>query len=89
MGPHLSEVDLRLLRALLSEPAAHTLESLGRRLAAPPMQGAERLELLGRFGCLLDRHPQHGVRLRGTSLTCWTDYIEWRHPAGLGRRLLL
>jgi len=80
----------RLLDRLLRATGPQTLPVLSRALGARPMALAARLEALRRAGCALDLHPQLGVTLTATSLSCWSDYIE-SHAAdhALGRRLLV
>lgn len=81
------QVDAELLRVLLEAREPLPLEAIGRAVGASPMQAARGIVHLQAAGCTLDRHPQHGVRLLETSLTCWSTYIESRHAGRIGRRL--
>ncbi|MDH3585345.1 MAG: biotin--[acetyl-CoA-carboxylase] ligase [Phycisphaerae bacterium] len=73
---------MSLLDRLLRADGPILIHDLGelKRVAAA-------LQVLRDRGCILDEHPQRGVRLVRTDLACWADYIEHRHSRGLGRRV--
>ncbi len=60
-------------------------QSLGIDVAAINHQ----FQLLHAAGCVIETHPQHGVRLVEAGLACWADYIERRHAGSVGQRALV
>ncbi|MBI1374038.1 MAG: biotin--[acetyl-CoA-carboxylase] ligase [Phycisphaera sp.] len=81
-GEHLSEPEIHidLLHRLLEAEGPMAVMALGDPASVPG-----RLSLLRDAGCVIDGHPQHGVRLVAAGLGCWADYIESRHAGRLGR----
>ena len=47
------------------------------------------VEALRGWGCEIGSHPHEGFRLERVGLGCWADYLEHRHGAGVGRRVLV
>jgi BirA family biotin operon repressor/biotin-[acetyl-CoA-carboxylase] ligase len=69
-----------LLDRLLREPGMHTIESLSLALRLARADVSGQLQRLREAGCVLDEHPQQGVRLVHSGLATWADYIESRRP---------
>lgn len=82
-------VDVMLLDRLLRTAHGVTVESLAREMGVTSTDILRRIESLREAGCVIDAHPQQGVRLVSTGLGCWADYIEPRHGGGLGRKLVV
>lgn len=80
---------LQVLAALLAAEGALTMPALARRAQVEAGRAAECADRLAAAGCTIDTHPQHGVRLAGTGIGCWGEYIEARHAGRLGRRTLV
>jgi BirA family transcriptional regulator, biotin operon repressor / biotin---[acetyl-CoA-carboxylase] ligase len=81
--------ELRLLEALLESDEARSLHDLAQALGDEAVTLSQRLERLRATGCEVESHPQHGVRLASAGLGCWSEYLEWRHKQGPGRRVLV
>ncbi|MEX2672728.1 MAG: biotin--[acetyl-CoA-carboxylase] ligase [Phycisphaeraceae bacterium] len=79
--------ETQLLALLLASREPLPLEAVGRALGCAPVEAAVLLERLEGKGCRLARHPQHGVQLLESSLTCWSTYIEGRRPGLIGRKV--
>ncbi len=88
-GSVIDQSALDVLAELLSADAAMTMPVLARRTGVDARAAADRVERLTQAGCVIDRHPQHGLRLASTSIACWSQFIEWRHADRLGRRTLV
>jgi len=75
-----SVVDIELLHRLLEADGPRPVMALG-----DPTRLPAAIEALRDAGCVIDSHPQQGVRLVATGLGCWADYIESRHAGRTGR----
>jgi len=82
-------LDLRLLGRLLERREFRTISELARECETSFDEIGRRIQAFISAGCEIERHPQQGVRLLQTSLSCWADYLEPRHPGGIGRRTLV
>ncbi len=80
---------LAVLDALLEADASMTMAVLARRAGLTVPVAGDRVDRLVDVGCVIDRHPQHGVRLASTGIGCWSRYIESRHAGRTGRRTLV
>jgi BirA family biotin operon repressor/biotin-[acetyl-CoA-carboxylase] ligase len=80
----LDVVDVKLVDELLRAGGPVTLAGLERRLKGTAVQLAERVEKLRQHGCVIEAHPQQGVRLISTGLSVWGDYIEAHHRGKIG-----
>lgn len=78
------QINTRLLDHLLTHAGFHTIQALGQALSRPIDGVLHDLGSLRTAGCVVDEHPQHGVRLARTGLGVWVDYMQWR--AGHGNR---
>jgi len=76
------EIDVDLLHRLLTADGPTAVLALGDPATTPAA-----LSALRDAGCVIDGHPQRGVRLVASGLGCWADYIEARHAGRLGRRV--
>lgn len=79
-------IDAELLHLLLDASEPLTVEAISLRRRMPPARVISELNRLRDAGCLLEEHPQHGVRLIESGLSAWQDYLRSR-LGGSGRRI--
>jgi BirA family biotin operon repressor/biotin-[acetyl-CoA-carboxylase] ligase len=84
-----ADLPLALLQLLLRQPQARSHHALAQTLGCDAIAVSRAVESLAAQGCQFDHHPQHGVRLLRSSLSLWSDYIQYRHPTGFGHRTLV
>lgn len=69
-----------LLDALMRqhEPIGH--DALASRAGLSAGDLPRELRRLTDAGCVIEEHPQHGVRLISSGLGSWVDVVKWRCP---------
>ncbi len=67
-----------LLDRLLHAPEPLAIEDIAQEQRVASAGVTRQLERLQAMGCLMETHPQFGVRLGQSSLATWVDYLRWR-----------
>lgn len=78
-----------VLDHLLQSGSPLSVQSLSCSIGLPIAEVQRQIQTLYDTGCRIESHPQHGLTLLSTGLGCWSDYIEPRHAAGLGCKLVV
>ncbi len=79
---------LRLLEVLLEAEEAIGIERLCEMTGIGLDRIDGELEALRSSRCVIDE-TAHAVRLRQTSIHCWSEFLEARHVNGIGKRVLV
>ncbi len=83
----LSREQIILLNQWMGQTRPVMLGELARLAGMSALQCRQHLDVLARAGCRWQTHPQEGLSLEKIGLGCWADYLETRHPEGLGRKV--
>lgn len=76
--PQLGEpvIDTALLRLLLEADGPLTVQALALQRGTDRSHVMRELDRLRVAGCAFQENPRQGVRLAGTGLGCWADYLR-------------
>jgi len=74
------DIDCQLLMRLLEADGPVPLSKLSSDERREPAHVQAAIEQLRAAGCVIDVHPQHGVTLRQTGLSVWSDLLTHRWP---------
>jgi BirA family transcriptional regulator, biotin operon repressor / biotin---[acetyl-CoA-carboxylase] ligase len=76
-----------VLDALLEASGPMTVESLALQCRLPPGRVLQEIQSLRSDGCVIDSHPQRGLRMVRSGLGCWGAWLEPRHAGRIGRKI--
>jgi BirA family biotin operon repressor/biotin-[acetyl-CoA-carboxylase] ligase len=76
--------DVELLHELMRSAESTSVDALAAKAGRTVGQIRASAAALEKGGCRIQTHPQQGLHLEHVGLGCWADFLESRHPDGLG-----